>query len=71
MPYYTQPYLDDNQTMNLPATKFEVVLDSLITDLEAVQGNAVRRYPTNKTYYQQGRITQDAIYAMLGLGRPR
>ncbi|MBR6188946.1 MAG: RagB/SusD family nutrient uptake outer membrane protein [Prevotella sp.] len=65
VPYYTQPYLDDNQTMNLPATKFEVVLDSLIADLEAVQGNAVRRYPTNKTYYQQGRITQDAIHAML------
>ena len=65
VPYYTQPYLDDNQTMNLPATKFEVVLDSLITDLEAVQGNAVRRYPTNKINYQQGRITQDAIHAML------
>ena len=65
VPFYTQPYLDDNQTMNLPATKFEVVLDSLITDLEAVQGNAVRRYPMNKTNYQQGRITQDAIHAML------
>ena len=65
VPYYTQPYLDDNQPMNLPATKFEIVLDSLITSLESVQGNAVRRYPTTKTYYQQGRITQDAIHAML------
>ena len=65
VPYYTQPYLDDNQTMNLPATKFDVVLDSLINSLEAVQANAVRRYPPIKTYYQQGRITQDAIHAML------
>jgi len=65
VPFYTQPYLDDNQTMNLPATKFDDVLDSLITDLEAVQGNAVRRYPVTKTNYQQGRITQDAIHAML------
>ena len=65
VPYYTQPYLDDNQSMNIPATKFEVVLDSLINDLEVVQGNAVRRYPVTKTNYQQGRITQDAIHAML------
>jgi hypothetical protein len=65
VPYYTQPYLDDNQTMNLPATKFDDVLDSLINSLEAVQANAVRRYPPIKAYYQQGRITQDAIHAML------
>ncbi len=65
VPYYTQPYLDDNQPMNLPATKFDDVLDSLITSLEAVQSNAVRRYPAIKTHYQQGRITQDAIHAML------
>ena len=65
VPYYTQPYLDDNHTMNLSATKFDAVLDSLISSLEAVQANAVRRYPPIKTYYQQGRITQDAIHAML------
>ena len=65
VPYFTQPYLDDNQTMDLPATPFEAVLDSLIQDLEAVQDMAVRRYPTTKTYYQRGRITQDAIHAML------
>lgn len=65
VPYYTEPYLDDNQTMNLPATPFQAVLDSLIQDLEAVQDQAVRRYPTTKTYYQRGRITQDAIHAML------
>ena len=65
VPYYTQPYLDDNQVMNLPATPFDAVLDSLIQDLEHVQGQAVRKYPPTKTGYQRGRITQDAIHAML------
>lgn len=65
VPYTTQPFLDDNQTMDLPATKFESVLDSLILDLESVQNMAVKRYSTTKRYYQRGRITQDAIHAML------
>ena len=65
VPYYTQPYLDDNQTMDLAATPFNAVLDSLIMDLESIQEMAVRRYPTTKTYYRCGRITQDAIHAML------
>ena len=65
VPYFTEPYLDDNQQLDLPATPFATVLDHLIQDLERVQGDAVRRYPTTKTYYQRGRITQDAIHAML------
>lgn len=65
VPYFTDPYLDDNQQLDLPATPFATVLDSLIADLERVQGDAVRKYPTTKTFYQRGRITQDAIHAML------
>ena len=65
VPYTTQPYLDDNQKMDLPATPFDAVLDSLIQDLEGKQNYAVRRYPTSKKGYQHGRITQDAIHAML------
>ena len=65
VPYVTQPYLDDTQVLDVPATPFEAVLDSLILDLEKVQDNAVRKYPTTKTYYQRGRITRDAIHAML------
>ena len=67
-PYTTVAYADDNQVMNLPATKFDDVLDSLIIDLERVQGNAVKNYPSSsstKALYQTGRITQDAIHAML------
>ena len=65
VPYSTEAYTDDDQEMVLPATRFEAVLDSLINDLESVKGQAVKRYPTTEPLYQTGRITQDAIYAML------
>ena len=65
VPYSTEAFTDDNQTFDLPATKFEQVLDSLIGDLERVKGQAVKYYPTTQPLYQTGRITQDAIHAML------
>lgn len=65
VPFSREPYIDDDQTMDLPATKFDNVLDSLIYDLESVQNNAVKRYPVTKELYQTGRITQDAIHALL------
>lgn len=68
VPYSTVAYTDDDQTMNLPATPFNAVLDSLITDLESVRGDAVRRYPATTTLnskYQTGRVTRDFIDAML------
>ena len=65
VPYITQPFLDDNQKMDIPASAFDEVLDCLIQDLENVQTFAVKKYPVTKTYYQRGRITQDAIHAML------
>ena len=65
VPFSREPYIDDDQTMDLPATKFDDVLDSLIYDLESVKNNAVKRYPVTKELYQTGRITQDAIHALL------
>lgn len=67
VPYVTTAYTDDDQPMTLPAMPFEQVLDSLINDLESVKNFAVRRYPSegNKQLYQTGRITKDAIHAML------
>ena len=65
VPYSTEPFIDDDQTMDLPATKFDDVLDSLINDLERVQNNAVKRYPVTKEMYQTGRVTQDFIHALL------
>ncbi len=65
VPYYTYAYTDDSQSLAIPATKFDNVLDSLITDLEKVQDNALKVYPETQSVYNTGRITQDAIHAML------
>jgi len=65
VPYTTEAYTDDDMKMDLPATPFYAVLDSLINSLESVKSMAVRRYPVTEPLYQTGRITQDAIYAML------
>lgn len=65
IPYTTEPYLDDDQVMDIPATPFNEVLNLLIADLEKVQNDAVKRYPETSQNYQTGRITQDAIHAML------
>ena len=65
VPYSSVAFTDDDQVMNLPATSFDNVLDSLIISLEQVKDMAVKRYPETSPLYQTGRITQDAIYAML------
>lgn len=65
VPYHNEPYVEDTQEMQLPAMSFNDVLDNLIADLETVKGDAVKTYPKNKQNYQTGRITQEAINAML------
>ena len=65
VPFVTEPYLNDSQEMQVPAAPFDSVLTVLIENLEAKQQLAVRRYPVSQTYYQHGRITQDAIHALL------
>ena len=65
VPYTTVAYLGDDQKMDHPAAKFDDVLDSLITDLEKVRPYAVVKYPITQPLYQTGRITQEAINAML------
>lgn len=65
VPYVTEAFIEDTQEMALPATPFYDVLDSLIVDLERVKDYAVKNYPANNPNYQTGRITQDAIHALL------
>ncbi|MBR1932149.1 MAG: RagB/SusD family nutrient uptake outer membrane protein [Prevotella sp.] len=65
VPYITEAYTDDNQPMEIAATPFNEILDSLISDLESVKGDAMVRYPSTQALYQTGRITRDAIYSML------
>ena len=73
VPYVTEPSIDDNQNFVVPATKFDAVLDSLITDLEAVKDDAQRRFSLEKVLGKSiyvpaennSRITRWAIYALL------
>ncbi len=65
VPYTNEAFTDDDQAMALPASKFDDILADLISDLEEQQNYAVRRYPETKENYQTGRITQEAIHAML------
>ena len=65
VPYTTEAYIDDTQQLSLPATPMAEVLDSLSEDLERVVGMAVKYYPETTPEFQTGRITQDAIHALL------
>lgn len=63
IPYTTQPSIDDNQAYDLEPTPFDELLQILIQDLEACKDYAIKAYG-NKTY-NTGRITRDAIHALL------
>src|SRR5574344_1553441 len=68
VPYTTKPSLSDDQNYVLPATPFNAVLDSLITDLENVKDDAVRRYFVDESpnaYYNSSRITRWFVYTLL------
>lgn len=65
VPFSREAFTDDDQEMDLAATPFYEVLNNLIGDLRQVEDKAVKRYPETQPFYQTGRITQDAIRAML------
>jgi hypothetical protein len=68
VPYTTEPSIDDAQNYVLPATPFNDVVDSLITNLEQIKGDAVRRYYVDDSpnaYQNSSRITRWAVYALL------
>ena len=71
VPFTFEPSLDDTQTYRLPQTKFEVVLDSLIDDIEACKDYAPLRN-SNKTLRKgvdntqnTGKVTRVAMYSLL------
>lgn len=65
VPFSTEAYLSDTQKMDIPATPFYTVLDSLVSDLERVRPYAVSKYPTSKPKYQYARVTRQTINALL------
>ena len=68
VPFSKEPSIDDTQHYILPATPFEQVLDTLISDLESVKADAVRRYYVDESpnaYQNSSKITRWAVYALL------
>ena len=73
VPYTTEPSIADDQNYVIPASKFDVIVDSLITDLESVKDDAQRRFELEKVQGKSiyvpaannSRITRWAIYALL------
>ena len=73
VPYSTEPSIDDTQNYIKAATPFNAVLDSLITNLESVKDQCVRRYQLERVSGSSytlpdentSRITRVAIWAIL------
>lgn len=63
VPFSLAPSIDNNVDLSLPSTKFEVILDSLINDIEGCKDDAPRRY--SEGVLNTGRITRVAMYAIL------
>ena len=64
VPYVTRPSIDDTENYFIPATKFDAVLDSLISDMEKVKNDAVRSYGEDSDE-NTTRITRWAAYSLL------
>jgi len=73
VPFTREPSIDDTQNYQIPADSFDVVLNNLITDLEAVKDNAQLYFRKPNPDKQQesserdntARVTRPAVYALL------
>lgn len=72
VPFYRQAVQQEDEVVVLPASNFDFVLEQIVSDLEAVKGDALDHYPTTandgvgQTYNSNcNRITRSAINAML------
>ena len=63
VPFTLNPSIDDFQNYVIPATKHEVILDSLIYDLEGCKDYAPLKNPDRKK--NSGRVTRNMIYTLL------
>ena len=63
VPFYTYAIRSDEQITPMPATSGDEILQTLAADLEGKVNQAVKVYSVEA--YNYGRITQDAIHAIL------
>lgn len=69
VPYSEEPFIDDNETLDIPATPFNQVLANLINNLESVAAYSLNKYPEKNTTaywdYNCNRVTKSLIYSLL------
>lgn len=71
VPYVTRPSIDDSEEFRVGVTPFEDILDSLITDMEQVKDQAVKRFAGAASNDQTlqlsntARVTRAAAYSLL------
>ncbi|NLE32527.1 MAG: RagB/SusD family nutrient uptake outer membrane protein, partial [Bacteroidales bacterium] len=64
VPFVTEPSIDDDvKKYRIAATPFDSIIGFLVTDLEAVKNDAVRRYADKSA--NTARMTRTGIYALL------
>lgn len=63
VPLVLDPSIDDTKEFQIPQTEFEVILDTLIKDIEGCKDYAPRRYTDNQE--NTGKITRAAMYSLL------
>lgn len=63
VPFTFEASIDDTQPYRLPQTKFEVILDTLINDIEGCKNYAPNRY--SEVAKNTGRVTRVAMYSLL------
>lgn len=65
VPYYTYAITSDDQTLTLPVTDGNKIMDELIKDLEEIQGNAPLKFLNGGTDVTCGRMSRIAVWALL------
>lgn len=63
VPYVTRPSIDDTEEFIVPAEKFEVILESIIADLEEVKNFAVNKFVNERA--NTARFTRVGVEALL------
>ena len=64
VPFTFNPSIDDDQDYLLPQTPGELIIDTLIMDLEKCKNQAPRRY-AHDPRQNSGKVTRAAVYALL------
>ena len=65
VPYYTEPYVSDDQTMMIAKADGDSILSCLTVDLEAIAPDIAARYEEGNAAMNKGRMTRGAVYSLL------